>query len=86
MTMTKKLYKSNDRIIGGVFGGIAEYFGWDKTVVRLIGTLIILFVGQLFLGVLAYFIAMEIMPNRPDYQKGGNHRSDAPIEGEFEEK
>lgn len=84
--MTKKLYKSNDRIIGGVFGGIAEYFGWDKTLVRLIGTLIILFVGQLILGVIAYVIAMAIMPDRPDYHRGGHHYSDDPIEGEFEEK
>lgn len=32
----KHLTRSNDKILGGVLGGIAEYFGFDKTWVRLI--------------------------------------------------
>lgn len=34
----KKLTKSNDRIIAGVCGGIADYFGFDSTIVRLVIT------------------------------------------------
>lgn len=34
--MTKRLYKSrNDKMLGGVCGGIAEYFDIDPTLVRL---------------------------------------------------
>ena len=32
----KKLYKSNNRMICGVCAGVAEYFGIDPTIVRLI--------------------------------------------------
>ena len=34
--MEKKLYRSNDRRIFGVCGGVAEYFGWDPTIVRVL--------------------------------------------------
>ena len=39
----KKLTKSNDRIIAGVCGGIAEYFGFDATIVRLVTAALALF-------------------------------------------
>jgi phage shock protein PspC (stress-responsive transcriptional regulator) len=32
---SKKLYRSDDRILGGVLAGFAEYIYADKTVVRL---------------------------------------------------
>ncbi len=38
MAKTKKeLTKSNDKVVSGVFGGVAEYFGWDKAITRIIG-------------------------------------------------
>lgn len=80
--MKKKLYKSQDRVVSGVFGGIAEYFDWDKTWVRLAGIILIIFPGQVFLGILLYFIAAAIMPERP----ANKHRDDDIIEGEFREK
>ena len=62
--MEKKLYKSNtDKKLFGVCGGLAEYFGVDATVVRLILILAIFFAGC---GLLAYFIAALIMPNKPE--------------------
>ncbi len=58
----KKLYKSNtDRKICGVCGGIAEYFGIDSTVVRLI---FIIF-GLESAGVIFYILAALLMPNEP---------------------
>ena len=33
--MTKRLYRSNDRMLGGVCGGIAEYLDFDPVAVRL---------------------------------------------------
>ena len=57
--MEKKLYKSNqNKMIDGVCGGIAEYFGIDPTVVRLIWALFSLMGGS---GILAYIIAAIII-------------------------
>lgn len=61
--MNKKLYKSNeDKMIEGVCGGIAEYFGLDSTLVRL-GWVIFCALGGS--GILAYIIAAVIIPRRP---------------------
>lgn len=61
--MEKKLYKSNqNKMIDGVCGGIAEYFGIDPTVVRLIWALFSLMGGS---GILAYIIAAIIIPCSP---------------------
>ena len=61
--MEKKLYKSNqNKMLDGVCGGIAEYFGIDPTVVRLIWALFSLMGGC---GFLAYIIAAIIIPRNP---------------------
>lgn len=61
----KKLYKSSrDRKLCGVCGGLAEYFGIDSTVVRLIWAILILFFG---LSLWAYIVCALIMPNEPYY-------------------
>lgn len=61
--MEKKLYKSNqNKMLDGVCGGIAEYFGIDPTVVRLIWALFSLMGGS---GILAYIIAAIIIPRNP---------------------
>ena len=61
--MEKKLYKSNqNKMIDGVCGGIAEYFGIDPTVVRLIWALFSLMGGS---SILAYIIAAIIIPRSP---------------------
>ena len=39
----KRLTKSNDKVFLGVFGGIAEYFNWDKAITRIIGAFLIIF-------------------------------------------
>ncbi|MDD2573547.1 MAG: PspC domain-containing protein [Bacillota bacterium] len=59
--MDKKLYRSaTDRKIAGVCGGIAKYFDFDSTLVRL-GWILFLFAGGS--GILAYIIAWIIMPD-----------------------
>ena len=61
--MEKKLYKSiQNKMLDGVCGGIAEYFGIDPTVVRLIWALFSLMGGC---GILAYIIAAIIIPRNP---------------------
>lgn len=61
--MNKRLYKSrNDKMLGGVCGGIAEYFDIDPTLVRLGWVLFCALGGS---GILAYIIAAIIIPSRP---------------------
>lgn len=59
---TKRLYRSNrERVLGGVAGGIADYFDVDTTLIRLAWVLLA-FSG---VGVLAYIVAWIIMPEEP---------------------
>ena len=61
--MSKRLYKSNtNKMVDGVGGGIAEYFGIDPTRIR-IGW--VLFCAAGGSGFLAYLIAAIIIPRNP---------------------
>ncbi|QUL97639.1 MAG: PspC domain-containing protein [Candidatus Fermentithermobacillus carboniphilus] len=63
--MEKKLYRSRTKkMIAGVCGGIAEYLNIDETVVRL-GVALATVMTGIFPGVILYFIAAIIMPERP---------------------
>ena len=56
----KRLCKSSsNKMISGVCAGIAEYFGCDPTLVRVIWAILGISVGS---GILAYIIAAIIMP------------------------
>ena len=58
--MDKKLYRDPENgMLAGVCAGIAEYFGWDPTWVRLGWVLFTLPAGS---GLLAYIIAALIIP------------------------
>jgi phage shock protein PspC (stress-responsive transcriptional regulator) len=60
---SKRLSRSvSDQKIGGVCGGIAEYFGGDPTAVRLLWAVLTIFPGAILCGVLAYIAAWIIMP------------------------
>ena len=62
MVPAKKLYLSNtNKKIGGVCGGIAEYFGIDATLVRVLWVVFALTAGS---GILAYLIAWLVMPKK----------------------
>jgi len=67
--MTKKLYRSLSRkMLGGVCGGLAEYFDLDVSLVRLIFvgiTLITAIVPMLIF----YIIAWIIIPVEPSPEK-----------------
>ncbi|WP_081843170.1 PspC domain-containing protein [Butyrivibrio sp. WCE2006] len=58
----KKLYKSTDKKVCGVCGGIAEYFGIDPTIIRLVYVILVIFTG---VGILPYIIAAIIMDDNP---------------------
>lgn len=58
--MEKRLYRSRtQRMLGGVAGGIAEYFNTDPTIIRL---LMVLFAIPAGAGVFFYIVAWIIMP------------------------
>lgn len=54
---------TTDRQIGGVCGGLAEYFGIDSNVMRLIWAILTIMPGAIVFGVVAYLIAWFIMPD-----------------------
>ena len=55
---------ATNRMVCGVCAGIAEYFNWDPTIIRIIWVAASIFLGAGFLGVIAYFIVAVIMPER----------------------
>lgn len=58
--MQKKLYRVEDgRIIGGVCGGVAEYFKLDPSFVRIGFAFVSLFGGS---GILLYLVMWVIVP------------------------
>lgn len=60
----KILYLSEtDRKIGGVCGGIGEYFERDPTIIRILFIILILF--SFGFGVIAYLAMWLIIPKRP---------------------
>jgi phage shock protein C len=61
--MEKRLYRSTtQKMLGGVCGGIAEYFDIDPTLVRLALVAITLFGGS---GIIAYIVAYLVIPEAP---------------------
>ncbi len=65
--IAKRLYRSRtDRILGGVCGGLADYFNLDPSLVRLLWVIFCLGFGT---GVLAYIIAWIIIPEEPQRKR-----------------
>jgi phage shock protein C len=58
----KKLYRSSNRILAGVCGGIAEYLNIDPTVVRVL-YIVLSFFYAAFPGLLLYLILLLFIPN-----------------------
>ena len=59
--MRNKLIRSNNRLIAGVCGGIAQWLGWDPTMVRVL-YLLLSIISAGFPGALVYIILWAIMP------------------------
>jgi phage shock protein C len=58
--MNKKLYRSQkERMIGGVCGGLAEYFNIDPTLVRLAFVILAIAGGP---GILIYLVLLMLVP------------------------
>jgi phage shock protein PspC (stress-responsive transcriptional regulator) len=59
------LYRSRrNKMLAGVCGGIADFLGWDPTVVR-IAYVVVSVLSVLFPGTIAYIVLWVVMPKEP---------------------
>jgi len=64
IAMTKRLYKiQQGKMLDGVCGGIARYFGLDPTLVRLAWVAFTMLGGS---GIPGYIICAIVMPREPE--------------------
>lgn len=56
-----RLKRSNDRMIAGVCGGLAEWFGWKADRVR-VAYVILSILSVAFPGILVYLLLWILMP------------------------
>lgn len=71
----KRLYRSrNDRLLGGVCAGLADYFNIDPTIMRLL--YILLCFVSLGSGVLIYVVLWVIVPESKVYHMPPNRNKD----------
>ena len=60
MTQGRMTRSQNNKWVAGVCGGIAEYFGWNAELLRLIW--VVLTVSTIFCGGLIYLLLWLLMP------------------------
>ncbi|MDR0346775.1 MAG: PspC domain-containing protein [Coriobacteriales bacterium] len=64
MRTNKRLYKSEDPVLFGVCGGIAEYLELDPTLIRILAVIVVL--AGFGMPIVAYLVATLLMPKRSD--------------------
>ena len=64
MSNGRRLARSRHKMIAGVCAGIAEYFGWEVTLFRVV-YVIVSILSAAFPGILVYLVLWVVMP-RPD--------------------
>jgi phage shock protein PspC (stress-responsive transcriptional regulator) len=53
------------KLIAGVCGGIAEWLGWDPTLVR-VAYVLVSVLSAAFPGIIAYVVLWILMPKAPE--------------------
>ena len=61
MTNGRRLTRSKHKMIAGVCAGIAEYFGWETTLFRVVYVLVSI-LSVAFPGILVYLVLWLVMP------------------------
>ena len=61
----ERLYRSKDKVIGGLCGGLGEFFVIDPTLIRLGWAVATIFAG---LNILVYIIGWIIVPEKPEVE------------------
>lgn len=67
-----RLLRSKDKVFAGVCGGVAEYFGWDVRMLRLIWV-VLTFVG-VGSPVIFYVLLCLLMPDSQNMRKSYEER------------
>lgn len=62
MVRPKRLTKSRDKVLAGVCGGVADYFGIDRSLVRVLVALVVFF-SAIVTGIIVYLVAALILPD-----------------------
>lgn len=76
--MSKQLYRSQEnKVIGGVCGGLADYLDVDPVIVRLVCVLLFFMKA---VGVISYIICMIIIPEAP---YGYYNKKETTFEGDY---
>lgn len=76
--MAKRLYRSyTDKMIGGVCGGLGEYFDIDPVIIRILFVVAVIFGGG---GILAYIILWIVIPQKPYTVPKFENESESKIE------
>jgi phage shock protein C len=83
----KKLYRSRDKMVSGVCGGVAERMGWDPTITRIV--MVVLAISPIgSAAVVVYLVLWAITPVQPyrprnltpDEERFWSNVSDRPAE------
>ena len=68
--MAKRIYRSrSDKVIAGVCGGLGEYFGIDRVLIRIVWVVTVICAGT---GILAYILAWILIPKEPEMRPATN--------------
>ena len=65
--MPKRIYRSENKIIGGVCGGLGEYLDIDPVIIRLIWAVAVF--ASMGVALLIYLVSWLIIPMRHSRQK-----------------
>ena len=57
----RRLTRSRNKMIAGVCAGIAEYFGWEITLFRVV-FVVVSILSAAFPGILVYLVLWVVMP------------------------
>lgn len=63
--MSRPLRRSHDRVLAGVCGGLAEWFGWKPGRVR-VAYVVLSILSAAFPGILVYLALWFLMPEPED--------------------
>jgi phage shock protein C len=75
MSTDKKLNRSKtDKVIAGVCGGLADYFGFSSAIVRLVFIILLFAYGG---ALVAYIILWVVMPKAPVATQTSEKKADA---------
>ena len=61
MSKQKLMRLSKEKMFAGVLGGVADYLGWDVTILRIVFVLVPDF-SSIFPGIIIYIILWILMP------------------------